>query len=72
MEEELRKMRDKIDELEKAYYLINDYKLIITILDKLELKEIKLTDKEIEENKSMYIVHRDYDNGKVTVTKRND
>lgn len=69
MEEEIKELRNKLDELERRYNFINDYKLICTLLDKLYIDKIELLIDEVESNNSIYMVQRDYENGNITITK---
>ena len=70
MEEEIKELRNKLDELERRYNFTNDYKLICTLLDKLYIDKIELLIDEVESNNSIYMVQRDYENGNITITKR--
>lgn len=56
VEEELKELRSKLDEIEKKYHFMCDYNLVSAILNKLNVKEMKLSREEIENNNSMYVV----------------
>ena len=55
---EIEEIRSQLDEMERKYTFIYDYKLISTILDYLGINDIKLTEKEVRNNKSYYIAER--------------
>lgn len=61
MKEELKELRDKIDEIEKKYNFMHDYRLISTILDRLGVNNMIIPRKDIENNKSMYIAMNEID-----------
>lgn len=69
--EELKELKNKLDEIEKKYSFMYDYKLISAILDKLNVKEMKLSREEIENNNSMYVVINAHCNT-VTVKKEDE
>lgn len=71
MIEEIKELRDKLDELERKYHFVNDYKLVCTILDKLYIDKMELLIDEVESNNSLYMVQRDIENGNITITKEN-
>ena len=60
LEKELQELKDKIDDIERRYSFVKDYKLITTLLDKSNIVDITLTREEIENNNSIYIVENNY------------
>ncbi len=56
LEQELKEIKNKLNEIERRYSFQNDYKLICTLLDKCNLTDIKLKRSEIEKNNSIYVV----------------
>lgn len=65
--EEIKELRNKIDEIEKKYSFMYDYKLISTILDRLGVNNMTIPRKDIENNESMYTCINEID--KVIVKK---
>ncbi|MBQ9607821.1 MAG: hypothetical protein IJV15_00080 [Lachnospiraceae bacterium] len=61
LEQELQEIKNKINEIERRYSFVKDYKLICTLLDKCNLSDIKLSREEIEKNNSIYIVENNDD-----------
>lgn len=60
LEKELQELKDKINDIERRYSFVKDYKLITTLLDKSNIVDITLTREEIENNNSIYIVENNY------------
>lgn len=67
--QEIREMKDKINEIEYKYLFIQDYNMIAKLLDKLNIEEFELSKEEIENNNAVYIVERTED--KVKIKKAN-
>lgn len=63
--QEIREMKDKINEIEYKYLFIQDYKMITKLLDKLNIEEFELSKEEIENNNAVYIVERTKDKVKI-------
>ncbi len=61
LEQELQEIKNKINEIEKKYSFVKDYKLICTLLDKCNLNDIKLNREEVKKNNSIYIVESNGD-----------
>lgn len=61
MLEEIKKLKEKVEELERKVYLVNDYELISAILKKLNVEVVEITKEEYEANKPYYIVQRTED-----------
>ena len=57
-EKEIEKIKNKVVEIEKKYCFMKDYKLITTLLNKLNVQEFELTKEEIEKNDAMYMIER--------------
>lgn len=55
MQEELKEIKNRINEFERKYSFLDDYKMICAILDKYNLTDIILTPEELNNNKSIYI-----------------
>ena len=63
--QELQEIKNKINEIERRYSFVTDYKLICTLLDECNLSDIKLSREEIEKNNSIYIVENNGDEVRV-------
>lgn len=63
--QEIREMKDKINEIEYKYLFIQDYNMIAKLLDKLNIEEFELSKEEIENNNAVYIVERTEDKVKI-------
>lgn len=63
--QEIREMKDKINEIEYKYLFIQDYKMITKLLDKLNIEEFELSKEEIENNNAVYIAERTKDKVKI-------
>ena len=61
LEQEFQEIRNKINEIERKYSFVKDYKLICTLLDKCNLSDIELKREEIDKNNSVYIVENNED-----------
>ena len=46
-EREINELKNKINELERKYFFINDYDMITSLLNKLNITEIELNNEEI-------------------------
>ena len=55
MREEINNLKAKIEEIERKYSFMHDYRLITTILDKLGIEEIEILRSDIEKNKTMFV-----------------
>ena len=56
-EREINELKNKINELERKYFFINDYDMITSLLNKLNITEIELNNEEITD-KNIYIIQR--------------
>lgn len=65
-EREINKLKNKINELERKYFFINDYNMITSLLNKLNITEIELNNEEITD-KNIYIIQKKED--KVIIKK---
>ena len=59
-EREINELKNKINELEKKYFFINNYNMITSLLNKLNVTKIELNNEEITD-KNIYIVEREED-----------
>lgn len=71
MEKEIEELKNKIDELEKKYSFMKDYKIICTILDKHGASKLELNIADVENNNSIYICETNIEEGKIFITKDN-
>lgn len=63
---EINELKNKINELERKYFFINDYNMITSLLNKLNITEIELNNEEITD-KNIYIIQKKED--KVIIKK---
>lgn len=61
MIDEIREMKEKINELERKRLFIQDYDLITTLLKKLEIDKIEITKEEIKNTHTYYEVEKKED-----------
>lgn len=59
-EREINELKNKINELERKYFFINDYNMITSLLNKLNITEIELNNEEITD-KNIYIIQKKED-----------
>ena len=65
--EEIQELKNKIQEIETKYWFTKNYKIITTLLDKLNVEKIEIDKKDIENNYSEYLMTTEED--KVTIKK---
>ena len=70
--EKIQQIKKELEYVEKSSCFMYDYKLICSLLDKLKVKEIKLTKEDVEKNNSVYLVNYSEDGKYITIKKEND
>lgn len=61
MIEEIKALKEKINELERKALFVQDYDLITTLLKKLNVEKIEITKEEIMETHTCYEVTKEED-----------
>lgn len=56
MLDEIKEMKEKIEELERKCLFVQDYDLITALLKKLDIKEIEILKEEVENTHTTYAV----------------
>ena len=68
MKQEIEELKKKIEDLEYKYLFNEDYNFVCTLLNKLNVEVVELTEDEIKSNETMFILDRT-EEGKTRIIK---